>query len=510
MASSEQLPTTLQETVLALLCFDEGHGAAAAGLVESTDFDGLYRPVAEAVLRYRKDYGRAPGKPNLQVLLDQIPRTDRQTGALQQLATSLWAQADGLNGEYILGGAEQWVRAQALKGALYAASDRFMSGGELGLADDVETILYDALRTRRETMAAGARFSDERSLKFLDFEQRHFYPLGIPSLDHIGLGMIPKEFLLYIATKGSGKSWFCVHCARQALIHKARVLYVSLEMSDDRVWERMHQNWFSISQRPDQLLRTTLTLDDLDRLTDVTLEKVSPGLHLKDPKIKQKIIKLREPWGIRLGRLMVKDFPTGSLTVAQLSAYLDFLERVEKFIPDVLIVDYPDLMKLTGDEYRHSLDAIYKDLRGLCVRRNMAGVFPTQSNRKGLTAKNVGSEMVAEDIRKINTADNVLSYTQTKAERRINLARLLVSHGRYAESGILNVMSQSYATGQYVLESASVQHNYWDLVKTNAGPDPGDNEEDEESQPRRDQKLLPDDERRLPLRRSPHDTPRRR
>jgi DNA primase len=79
--------------------------------------------------------------------------------------------------------------------------------------------------------------------------------------------------------------------------------------------------------------------------------------------------------------------------------------------------------------------------------------------------------MVSEDISKVNTADTVLTYSQTEQEHRVRMARLYVDYARNAERGTTILMSQSYATGQYVLDSALMQNVYWERLKQVTGED---------------------------------------
>jgi hypothetical protein len=176
-------------------------------------------------------------------------------------------------------------------------------------------------------------------------------------------------------------------------------------------------------------------------------------------------------WGAKFGRLVVKSFPSGTLTIPQLRGYLDYLELAHKFIPNVLIVDYPFLLKHDSDNLRTSFGKSMVDLRGLADERNLALVAPTQSNRPGIGAKRVGSTNASEDISTVFTADTVLSYSQTRAEKDLGLARLSVEHARDTETGSYILLAQSYHTGQYVLESASLNSSYWERLKEITGED---------------------------------------
>lgn len=467
---TEILTESLQEAVLAVLAFDDRFGALVVGQVLPENFDGLYHDVASAVLAYRRRYSKPPGRSHLEDLFSRakLDPSDRKTHALRRLLVTLAGQAENINAEYVAHRAQDFVRQQNLKTALMAANERYRQGGDDAVSE-TEGILHSALRFRQTTLDAGTFLNNvDKALEFTT-RQEDFYSLGIPQFDRIGVGPAPKQLFLYIAAKGSGKSWICVHAGRQGLMQKARVVHVSLEMDEARVLSRYYQSFFGIARRPDAFTQATLELDELNRFTGFKLRKAKPRLDFADPQIKKILRAKIKHWGARFGRLVIKGFPSGTLTMNQLRGYLDYLELTHKFIPTMLIVDYPDLMRQDSDNLRASLSKTFVELRGLADERNLALVVPTQSNRAGIGAKRVSSTNVSEDIGKVFTADTVVSYMQTDAEKRLGLARLMVEHARDTETGAYVLISQSYATGQYVTDSASLQSVYWDRLKEITG-----------------------------------------
>jgi hypothetical protein len=183
---------------------------------------------------------------------------------------------------------------------------------------------------------------------------------------------------------------------------------------------------------------------------------------MDDPHIRKKLERRIDRWSTRLlDNIIIKEFPSGHLTVLQLRVYLDNLETSEKFVPDLLIVDYPDLLKLDKDNYRLDLDEAFKELRGLAVSRNIALAAVSQSHRSAAKAKQVGVENVAEAYSKIAHSDVVLTYTQTPAENKLGLARLHVAAGRNDKDKFTVVISQAYNTGQFIVDSSLMKGTYW-------------------------------------------------
>ena len=465
------LPSSLQEAVLTILAMDDKFGSSIAGQVRPEHFDGQYREVASAVLAYRRKYSTAPGKAHLEGLVLGAGG-DQRVSALRRLLGRLITQAVSINAEYVAHRAQEFVRGQTLKTALMEASDRFLQEQEEGLVLDVEAILSAALRSRQEGLDAGIFLNDpKRGMAFLDHIPKSF-DLGIPVLDRLQIGPVPGELLLYIAPKGSGKSWFCVHAGRQALHHdRARVVHITLEMAESRAVARYYQSIFGMSQRNEKYLRTSLEFEDIapNVVAGFKSRRVAAKMSFTDPKVRKWLREKIKPWGVRLGRLVVKEFPSGSLTIAQLRGYLDFLEAAHNFIPHVLIVDYPDLMAIDRGNFRLELGRLYVELRGLAQERNLAVIAPTQGNRSALSARKVSADMVGEDVSKLFTADTVFTYSRTEEETRLGLGRLYAAHARNTEGEQTILMSQSYATGQYVLQSGYMNNKYWEQLDEASG-----------------------------------------
>ena len=465
---SDTAPKPLQESILAALIFDDRAGAALAAQVRSEHFDESYRVIAERVLAYRGKYGKAPGRAHLDDLFDK--HLFDQKSRTRQLLMDLAGLSRSLNADYILSRANQFVREQNIKTALVASNSRWEQGGD-DVAPSIESILYKALRYKAETFDAGVQLNDvDRVLRFLDRGASDGIPLGIPELDHRGIMLRSGEMTLYVGGKGTGKSWACVHCTKQAVkLGDKNVLHVSCEMDEELVLERYIQSFFAAATDPDEFKQSLFKFNNSGKLEAIVEHKTKPEYHFYQPEIRSIIRSWIKPFGSRLGQVFVKRFPSGALTLAELEGYLDFLDYEFKFLPDLLILDYPDLMSIDTRDYRHSLGRIFVDLRGLLVDRHMAGFFPTQSNRMGLRASKVSADMVSEDISKAFTADNVLTYSRTQEEKDRNLARLYVSHARGRRDGQTIVISQSYTTGQFVLPGGSMLQNeaYWDVLKAN-------------------------------------------
>jgi replicative DNA helicase len=174
-------------------------------------------------------------------------------------------------------------------------------------------------------------------------------------------------------------------------------------------------------------------------------------------------------------RLRIEYFPSGTLTMAMLNALLDKLERVDGFVPDLLILDYPDLMALDRNNLRISLGSLFVSLRGVAGQRNLALVTATQGGKEAAMANTVNATHVSEDYSKIFTADTIVTYSQTPKEKKSGLARLFVAAARASKDGFIVLISQAYAIGQFCMDSTfmgeHIEQHIERLFKANDGDD---------------------------------------
>ena len=217
--------------------------------------------------------------------------------------------------------------------------------------------------------------------------------------------------------------------------------------------------------------------DDEGRLREIEEEVVTRRWDsLDNPadlrRLGKKLMKLRTRDNLR-----IKQFPTGHLKYQQLVAFLDGLDAVERFVPDLLIVDYPKLMHLDPGNLRLELGSLYERLRGLAIERNMAVGIAAQLNREGASAIKSREGMdLAEDVSLLATADSVVFYNQTEAEQEQQLARLFVV-GRNDRSRFTVLISQAYEIGQFCVESRMLTPEYWMLMRHGSSKDGNQPEE---------------------------------
>jgi len=156
--------------------------------------------------------------------------------------------------------------------------------------------------------------------------------------------------------------------------------------------------------------------------------------------------------------LHIKDFPTGHLTVEELERFLDNLKRESGFVPDLILLDNPDMMTLPShseDAYLIGLASLYRDLQGLAQQRHVAVATVTSPRRESL-----GDAGAREDKAALLVPSTVLTYSQTPEEAECAVARLEVTTARHTPGGQTFLISQCYATGEFCLQCVPVPTGY--------------------------------------------------
>lgn len=479
-----KLSGALQENILTLLCFDDEHCKLIRAAIKPALFESaVFRRVAECAVDFIDQYGEAI-KDHLPDHLEDVLKGDdeRKARSYRTLLDNLFGSKDSVNSEYVIKQLHKFVRLQNLKSTIIKATEALADNR----VDEAEIELEKGMKAQVLAFEPGLDLSTSDALMYvLDHPEEEGFNLGIPELDSRGVIPRRKELFTFMAPRGKGKSWFAIHCAKMAMLSRWSVLIVTLEMSERRYGARFLQSFFSLTRREGVAKIPRLVKDKANALMDISIDELE-RMALMNPDDRPAIArKVRREFGKR-PRIKIKEFPTHALTMPQLEAYLEGLERYENFTPDLIILDYPDLMEMDPKNVRAELQAVTARFRGLGVKRNAAVIALTQPNREGEKATLVTGDQAAEDISKLATADTFITYSQTRAEYKLGLARLFVEKARNEEAKMQVLITQAYSVGQFCLDSLLLDSDYWDLLESR-NPETGgrrkrrrDDDDDEE------------------------------
>lgn len=460
------LGKSLQENVLTLLVHSEQHGKIISRMAPASLFDGSYRIIAQRALGFWKEYDTAPAG-HMSDLLDDIlndPKS-RQRDLMADILRMMTELAPTINTTFAIGELEKFIRLQGIKQGLYKMAECVQALQEHSIPE-VEGLMAKMLREGDSKFDPGISCGDVSHLlvKLDDYNEREFRS-GIQLLDRCHVVPGRGKLWVIIGIGGSGKSWCLVHLGRRALAIRKKVLYLSLELDEDEVQRRFFQSGFGLATREDELQAklTGLKLDAEDRFLGFEPRDVSAPFSFNDPDIKaklEKMLKQRIMGQKNFDNVRIKRFPMKDLTINELEVFLDDLKLRQEFEPDMLLLDYAELMRIDTKDYRLSLGNLFRELRGMAVKRNIALVTAHQSNREGASAKKVSSVNIAEDWSLQGTADFVLALTRTDEEAAQGLARLYVAKARDGRDKFSVVMEQDIVHGRFCGKSCLEPRDY--------------------------------------------------
>jgi len=256
----------------------------------------------------------------------------------------------------------------------------------------------------------------DRFLYYQDEEDK--IPFKVPALNKITNGGFGRKTInCFMAGTGLGKTLMMTSLATDYLRNSMNVLYVTLEISEQRISMRCDSNLLEVPQSDFGKKKDGEPIIDAHALCGKFTD-----MHNK----------------YDLGELAVKEFPTGGATVLNVKALIKELARQEQFIPDVIFIDYINLMnsyRMTGKNSNSYtiVKSIAEELRGLAVETNTVIITATQVNRDGISGDEVGLNKVSESAGLPHTTDFFCGLYQTEHQREQGMIIAKPLKNRYSE-----------------------------------------------------------------------------
>ena len=323
--------------------------------------------------------------------------------------------------EFLLDTVEMFARQKAMEHAIRKAVGILNEEGDPGA---VEELVKSALLVNRSVDVGQDYFTDVNTRLQRNAEDNRDQLIPTAFITHnrnLEGGLARKELAMVAAPPGVGKSLYLVNQGATAIREGKNVLYVSLEMSEDKIAGRFDS-----------------VLSDLNNkdLKEKPLAKL---------KLKEVLSEIKEKSS---GRLIIKEFPTGACNVNQLRAYLVQLRLHRDFVPDLLIVDYLELLRPNRqiDAEYQAQQRISEELRGLAVEQNALVWTATQTNRQARRVNIITDAELGDSYGKIRTADWAISLNQNQEEYDDGVMRVFVMKARDSKQHYLINVSVDYST----------------------------------------------------------------
>lgn len=470
MRERERLPAAQMENILSLLAHDDENGKLAAQLVDPNLFEGDYRTIAQRLVDYWRRYKTAPKVHTPDLFSDILE--DRKQNKAVTYSRILDAMSDlydeGINAEYVVREVRVFTRLQTMKSEILHAAEIINKPSETSV-EQAEEILSGLMRARQSQFEPSVQLADIDKL-VTRIEASDEFRIGIKELDDRHVAPARGNVILFLAPKGTGKSWFLITVCREALLLKKRVLYISFEMPEEDIQQRMYQAVFGITKRN---IEVEIARFRKEKGTNAVLgliyESTVPDFSFDSDVLKSELeAHIRTLGWKTFERMEIKRFAPNTVTAAQVEGYLDFLEATQSFIPDLIVFDNVGNLRVAGTTARDhtlGLGRQWKDIVGLLVDRNIAGVATHQVNRTGAKATIVKPTDIADAWSLVHDAHSVITLYATETERALKLARMYVWNARSEIDHFGVLLTQSYDTGQFALDSAPWNISLVDVIK---------------------------------------------
>ena len=400
----------IQRGIVYLAKHDKDFYSQIVGLIKPEYFE--YPSYAFIFDRLKQHYDKYKIVPSDDILLEDIKKNLPKGHSFSDYEDDI-AQINNIDEkvldsrDFVLDLVEDFARKQAITQAI---KDSVVLLKENKISE-IEEKVRQAMLVSREVNVGQLYFQDldNRFHRTFDNKQKKKYRTVFNTFnENLDGGLNAKELAMVIAPPGVGKSLYLVNQGVVALKENKKVLYISLEMAEDKIAQRFDS---ILTMVPNHKLKDKTTYPVLkDRLTQVQ-KKFSDA------------------------KLIIKEFPVGQLNVNQIRALLVQLKLHHDFVPDILIVDYLELLRPNRNmdaEYQ-AQERIAQELRGLAMEHNLLVWTATQTNRMGKKVATITDAELGDSYGKIRPADWAISLNQTDEEYDKGRMRVYVVKARDAK-----------------------------------------------------------------------------
>jgi len=372
--------------------------------------DHSEKVIYEELDKFISKYNALPSREALTIEIDNRSNlNDSQFADISKYVSTLTADEQD-DRDWLVNTTEKFCQEKAIYNAIMD-SIQIIDGDGKRDKGAIPQLLSDALAVSFDPNVGHDLFdnSDARFDFYHRVEER--IPFDLDYLNKITKGGVPKKSLnIILAGTGVGKSLAMCHMATANLLDGKNVLYITMEMAEEKIAERIDANMLNVR------------LDELAELPKHIYEK-------KIDKVKNKTT----------GKLIVKEYPTASANVGHFRHLINELKLKKSFRPDIIYIDYLNIcassrMKMGGSINTYSyIKAIAEELRGLAVEQNVPIWSATQTTRSGFTNSDIGLEDTSESFGLPATADFMIAIIATEELNNLNQVLIKQLKNRYGD-----------------------------------------------------------------------------
>lgn len=419
----QKVDTSVEHRILGGLIVNTQLIQKVRGLIEPTLMEtNAGKIVCQWVVDYYDEAGEAPGKTIMDVFVKRSHELPEAEALEIQKFLQTASNQTVSNVNYLVKVTTEYFKTANLK-RLSTSIDSVLASGNVAKAEAMVSS-YLAPEIHQDD---SVNILDDVSLiqKSFNIEEEELFAMPGDLNKVFGGPFCRGEFIALLAPPKRGKTWWLMDMAMRAFLAGNKVLFISLEMNKEQMTRRFWQYLSGCSRYGEKVENISLfqqTSDDHWILTPATFQTTKVDTNAEVIKARQKQFKEYA----KGGDIKLRYYPTGTLSLNDLRAELKNLEVMEGFIPDVIVLDYADIMKPPpGKEKRFQLDEIWLGLRGISLEYNNLVATASQSGRDTVTGdKDATIENIAEAVSKLNHVTRFATLNQNKSDKKLGIYRI--------------------------------------------------------------------------------------
>jgi len=388
--------------VLRSLLYNEDYARKVVPFIKGDYFEQPSQKIVfEEVSEFITEYDELPSKEALYIEVEK--REDVNEEIYKQVKELIGVLDDApADEDWLVNTSEKWCRDRAIYLALMESIQLADGKDDKKGRDAIPSILSDALAVSFDNNI-GHDYLQDYEARYESYHRKEDkIPFDLEYFNKITKGGIPNKTLnIALAGTGVGKSLFMCHMASSSLLRGSNVLYITLEMAEEKIAERIDANLLNVN---------------IQEITD-----------LPKPMFDNKVTALAKK---TQGQLIIKEYPTASAHSGHFKSLLNELALKKSFRPDIIFIDYLNIC--ASSRYRGNanvnsysyIKAIAEELRGLAVEANVPIVSATQTTRSGFASSDVDLTDTSESFGLPATAD--LMFALISTDELESLGQILV------------------------------------------------------------------------------------
>jgi archaellum biogenesis ATPase FlaH len=353
--------------------------------------------VAHIVSEFFNKYNKPLTKEILSIEIgNRKDLTDKELADVNSYVDSLTDAP--VNEDWMLENTEKFCKDRAVYNAILESISIIDGRNKVHTKDAIPSILSDALAVSFDSHIGHDYLEDHESRYEFYHRVEEKIPFDLDMFNKITKGGLSKKTLnIALAGTGVGKSLFMCHVGAGCLTQGKNVLYITMEMAEERIAERIDANLLNLTMDELKVIDKDIYESRIDKITKKTQ-----------------------------GKLIVKEYPTAGAHAGHFRALLEELKLKREFVPDIIFIDYLNIcasqrMKQGGSVNSYTyVKAIAEELRGLAVEFNVPIVSATQTTRSGYTNSDPGLEDTSESFGLPATADFMFALVSNEELEALN------------------------------------------------------------------------------------------